>query len=167
MMRLRVFKSVFALLMGLMLIGAFVSIAHAQLAKSGTYSGQFGWASSGTAFEMEEGRTIWVGSYGGAFFNDTGKGFLHNSSSVCVGYSDIVNGHFDSHGYCVMTDTDGDKAFATWTGTGDYPNLSGPFQWTGGTGKYTGINGDNMFWGVFIPGTDQGYVRWEGKWKLP
>ena len=141
--------------------------AQAQLAKSGKYSGQYGWSSSGTAFEMEEGRTIWVGSYGGAFFNDAGKGFLHNSSTLCVGYSDIVKGYFNSHGYCVVTDKDGDKAFITWTGTGDYPKLSGPFQWNGGTGKYTGMSGGNMFFAEFIPGTDQGHVRWDGEWKLP
>ena len=40
-------------------------------------------------------------------------------------------------------------------------------QWTGGTGKYRGIKGNNKFYGVTIAPTASGYSSWEGSWELP
>ena len=162
----RITKTASAIALAAGLIFAAAAPVQAQLATSGTYSGHYGWSSSGTTFQWEEGHTVWIGSYGGAFFNDAGSGFLHNSSSLCWGYTDMLDGHINAHGHCVVTDKEGDKAFVIWDGIGHYPELSGAFEWAGGTGKYAGMSGDNTFSGEFIPGTDQGHVSWKGKWKL-
>ena len=51
---------------------------------------------------------------------------------------------------------------------GAFPGpCNGTFQWTGGTGKYTGIKGSNKFYGVTIAPTASGYSVWEGSWELP
>ena len=46
----------------------------------------------------------------------------------------------------LLTDKDGDKAFLVWKGKDTSPNVGGgDFQWTGGTGKYSGIKGNNTY----------------------
>src|SRR5437867_2016424 len=139
--------------------------AEAQLAKQGTYSGKFGWYAVGKGFEIEKGHEFWVGEFSGTFFNDAGEGFMHETSWVCPGVNDVINGVSQvSHGYCVITDKDGDKAFLVWkAGKG----FEGDFQWTGGTGKYTGITGNNAFTALLIGPTPSGYSLWKGEWKLP
>jgi hypothetical protein len=73
-----------------------------------------------------------------------------------------------AQGYCIATDKDGDKAFLTWKGhKSTEPNrLAGDFQWTGGSGKYTGIKGNNTFEAVFVT-SNSGYALHKGEWQLP
>ena len=139
--------------------------AEAQLAKQGTYSGKFGWYAVGKGFEIEKGHEFWVGVFSGTFFNDAGEGFMHETSWVCPGVNDVINGVSQvSHGYCVITDKDGDKAFLVWkAGKG----FEGDYQWTGGTGKYTGIKGNNTFRAFPLLPTSQGYGLLKGEWQLP
>ena len=77
-------------------------------------------------------------------FNDAGSGFMHGTAWVCPGMNDLLKGvSLASQGYCIVTDKDGDKAFVAWKGRKETePNKGGgDFQWTGGTGKYTGLKG--------------------------
>ena len=70
--------------------------AEAQLAKQGTYSGLYGWTLSSTAHQLEEGHVYTQDVYRGTFFNDAGKGFLHEASWVCFGLSDVIKGKGDA-----------------------------------------------------------------------
>ena len=48
------------------------------------------------------------------------------------------------------------------------PNVGGgDFQWTGGTGKFAGIKGNNTYRYTGIADTPGYSVVWEGKWQLP
>jgi hypothetical protein len=85
--------------------------AGAQLAKQGTYSGHFGWYAVGKTVEVEPGHEFFLGEYSGTFLNDAGPGFLHGTSWVCPGVNDRTPGVGQAHGYCTVTDEDGDKAF--------------------------------------------------------
>jgi hypothetical protein len=54
-----------------------------------------------------------------------------------------------------------------WKGEGIGPNASaGDFQWTGGTGKFAGIKGNNRWQGFGIGETPRGAVVWEGEWLM-
>ena len=142
---------------------------EAQLPKQGRYSGKFGWWATGTAHEVEKNHIFWVGEFNGTFFNNAGSGFLDRSSVICPGVNDIRDGvSLAYHGYCVVTDRDGDRAVLAWSG-GQTPagKFGGEFQWTGGTGKYAGITGKNTFLGFANLPTSQGYALWEGEWQLP
>ena len=86
----------------------------APLAKQGTYTGLFGWNLSSAAHELEEGHVVTQDSYDGTFFNDDGDGFLHETSWVCPGTTDTVNGKGTAGGHCLITDKDNDKVFGTW-----------------------------------------------------
>ena len=110
--------------------------------------------------------SLWNGSeFSGTFFNEAGQGFLHGTSWVCPGVNDLTNGASTaSQGYCVVTDKEGDKAFLVWKGG---KGFEGTYQWTGGTGKYTGLKGNNTFRGVPLPPTAQGYGLLKGEWQLP
>jgi len=133
-------------LAGVVLMLCFGARAEAQMAKQGTYTARFGWSAIGKTIELEKDHMIFVGEYSGVVFNDAGSGFMHGTSWVCPGLNDFVHGlSTAAQGYCVATDKDGDKAFVTWKGhKATEPNKGGgEFQWTGGTGKYTGITGNN------------------------
>ena len=140
----------------------------AQLAKQGTYSGAFGWNLSSTPHELEEGHVVMQDVYRGTFFNDDGDGFLHETSWVCPGGTDTVEGKGTAHGHGIVTDQDNDKAFLVWKGTIDpEAGFNGDYQWTCGTGKYAGLTGNNTFRATTIGETSQGRGLLKGDWTLP
>jgi hypothetical protein len=142
--------------------------AHAQLAKEGTYSGAYGWSVSSMVHQLEEGHVFTQDVYKGTFFNDEGKGFLHESSWVCPAVTELVKGKGNAQGHCIVTDKDNDKAFLVWKGTIDpATGFNGDYQWTSGTGKYTGIKGDNTFRATLIGSTTEGRGLLKGEWRLP
>jgi hypothetical protein len=162
-------KRVYRMLATVVIMLVLAAHAEAQLAKQGTYTGKFGWYGIGKTFEMEKDHLLFVGEFNGSMFNDSGSGFLHGTSFVCPGMNDVLQGlSLASQGYCVATDKDGDKAFLTWKGRKmTEPNrVAGDYQWTGGTGKYLSVTGNNTFEAVFITPT-AGYSALKGGWKLP
>src|SRR5579864_7392077 len=140
-------KPLLSVLITLALVLAVGATAEAQLSKHGHWRGMFGARATGTAYQIEKGHVFFVGDFDGVFFNDVANGFLDKSSVECPGVNDIVNGlSIANHGYCIVTDKDGDKAFYVWKGKDTSPNVGGgTFQWTGGTGKYSGIKGNNTY----------------------
>jgi hypothetical protein len=66
--------------------------AEAQLAKQGTSSGVHGWTLSSAGHKVEEGHVFRHDVYKGTIFNDAEKGFLHESSNVCFGVTDLIHG---------------------------------------------------------------------------
>jgi hypothetical protein len=157
------------LLSALTLVLAVGATAEAQGPKQGKYRGMVGARGAGAIHELEKGHVFFVGGYSGVFFNDVANGFLDKSSVECPGVNDIVNGlSIGMHGYCIVTDKDGDKAFLVWKGKDTSPNVGGgDFQWTGGTGKYSGIKGNNTYRYTGIGTTPAYSVVWEGEWQLP
>ena len=94
---------------------------------------------------------------------------MHGTAWVCPGMNDLLKGvSLASQGYCIVTDKDGDKAFVAWKGRKETePNKGGgDFQWTGGTGKYSGIKGNNTFEDVFVT-PNSGYSLQKDEWQLP
>ena len=140
-----------------------------QPAKSGTYTGKWGPHAVGQTYEVGKGHVFFVGTFYSVFFNDVAGGFLDKTEGTCPGVNDLVNGvSVAANGYCVMTDKDGDKAFFSWQGKGTGPgSYAGTFEWTGGTGKYSGIQGHNTWRGNGIGNTMAASIVWEGEWRLP
>ena len=146
--------------------------AAQQSAKSGTYTGKWGPHAVGQIYEVGKGHVFVVGTFYSVFLNDVADGFLDKTEVICPLVDDIVNGlAFTKHGYCTMTDTDGDKAFLVWRGKGTSPGSAleygGTFEWTGGTGKYSGLQGNNTWHGTDIGKTGGFTVVWDGEWRLP
>ena len=149
-------------------IAAFASTAYsADLPKSGSYTAHYGWTFSGQVQELGENRVAYVGMVPGVVFNDAGKGFLHRARVDCTILNDIIQGRANANGTCVATDADGDKAYVEWKCAGAMPACAGDFRWVGGTGKYTGISGNNRFQGNFIGATGAGWSDWTGEYRLP
>jgi hypothetical protein len=143
---------------------AFCASAQAQDWK---VTGEFGWFGVGKAYQIEKGHFYWVGEFSGTFFNDKGKGSLfHRAGVKCPAHfdADFNNKKSRAAGYCVITDTDGDQAYLTWQNQGDTVTGPGTFQYTGGTGKYQSISGNNTFVGVtqvnWQDGTTSGFATW-------
>ena len=134
-----------------------------QLPKSGKYKGTY--ASHqvpevAQTYELEKGHVYFLGRSHGVFFNDVADGFLDKTEVTCA--IAAINGH------CIITDKDGDKVFSVFEGKGSAPGIiAGTFQWTGGTGKFTGIQGNNTFHVTAIGKTLSSWIVWEGEWRLP
>jgi len=153
---------------GAVFAAAFVAATPAQAQDKVT--GEFGWFGVGKAYEIDKGHFYWVGEFTGTFFNDKGPGSrFHRAGVKCPAYfdADFNTQKSKAGGYCIITDVDGDKAFLTWQNTGNpMPGGAGPgtFQYTGGTGKYQGISGNNTFVGVtqvnWADGTSTGFATW-------
>ena len=139
----------------------------AEQPKTGTYSAHFGWVFKGDVQEMGPNRTIYSGMVNGVMFNDAGKGFMHKSRVDCVLMNDVVQGKANAKGTCVVMDAAGDKIFVEWKCSGPMPSCPGDEKFVGGTGKFTGITGDQKFQGNFIGNTGAGWSDWSGEYKLP
>ena len=100
--------------------------------------------------------------------NDVAGGFIDKTEVICPRALDIVGGLIiTGHGYCTMTDRDGDKAFVAWEqGKDTSPGTGGgTLKWTGGTGKYSGLQGNNTFRYTGIGKTEAFVVDWKGEWR--
>ena len=161
-------KTLWSITVGFALMIALASAAQAQITKSGTYSAWFGWHSFGTLTDLGKDVMHWHGEFNGAIRNDAGSGFLHDASVICPGATLIVGGHWYPRGNCIITDKDGDRATLVWLCDAKLgERCDGPFEWVGGTGKYTGITGKSTFNGGFVGAGPQGYSLWKGEWRLP
>ena len=143
-----------------------------QLPKSGKYTGKFAShqvTEVAQTYELEKGHVFFLGRSHGVFFNDVADGFLDKTEVVCALANDLVDGVSAAlHGYCIVTDKDGDKAFLVHQGKGSAPGIiAGTFQWTGGTGKFTGIQGNNTYRVTSIGKNPASSIIWEGEWRLP
>jgi len=100
----------------------------------------------------------------GAIYNADGAPFLNKARYQVAA---IIDSGVTGNGYKTFTDADGSKAFAKFTVTESKPpELKGTFQFTGGTGKYTGITGNGTFNLVRL--SDK--VAWDelvGDYKIP
>jgi hypothetical protein len=146
--------------------------AAQQSAKSGTYKGKFAAhavASVAQTYELDKGHAFFLGQIHGVFLNDVPDGFLDKTEVICPLANDIVGGLSTAvHGYCTLTDKDGDKAFLVWEGKDTAPGTGGgTFKWTGGTGKFSGLQGNNNWHGTEIGKTPSFVGLWEGEWRLP
>ena len=140
--------------------------AAADLPKSGTYAAHFGWVFKGDVQDLGAGRSVSAGMVSGVIFNDAGKGFMHKARVDCALMNDVKQGRANANGTCVVTDADGDRIFVEWKCTGTMPSCPGDERFVGGTGKYTGITGEEKFQGNFI-GTTGGWSDWNGQYKIP
>ncbi len=111
--------------------------------------GDVGWLAVGKMHEIEKNHFYWVGEFSGTFFNDKGAGGLfHRAAMKCPGFYDF-NANIGKHtggGYCIVNDGEGNMAYLTWNEKGDTFGVgTGTFTYTGGTGKYKDIKGQNTF----------------------
>src|SRR5262249_51737914 len=120
-------------------------------------------------YELDKGHAFFLGQAHGVFLNDIANGFIDKTEVICPLVQDIVDGlAIAAHGYCIVTDNDGDKVFLVWEAKDTAPGTGGgPFKWTGGTGKYSGLQGNNTFHYGGIGKTAAFAVVWEGDWRLP
>lgn len=141
--------------------------AAADLPRTGTYSGHYGWTFTGQVQQLGPDRTVYAGVVPGVMFNDSGAGFMHKARVDCTLFNDVDHGQARANGTCVVMDADGDKIFVEWKCAGKMPECPGTERFVGGTGKYTGITGEQVFQGNFIGDTGAGWSDWKGEYKLP
>ena len=143
-----------------------------QLSKSGKFTGKYAShqvAEVAQTYELEKGHLYFLGRSHGVFFNDVADGFLDKTEVTCAIANDLVDGVSTAiNGHCIITDKDGDKVFTVYEGKGNAPGIiAGSNQLTGGTGKFTGIQGNNTFHVTAIGKTLSSWIVWEGEWRLP
>ena len=139
------------------------------LPKSGSPTAHSGWSAAGQVKDLGDKHAVWTGVYSGASFNDTGKGMFHRTVWSCPGVTIIYNGSYVHHGYCVLTDADGDKIYGTSEGKGpaEGVDLVGVVSYEGGTGKYQGIQGSHTYKCSGVGADGQAFCRQEASYRLP
>ena len=109
----------------------------------------------------------WGGFYG-VTFNTRGSGPLHMGSAVCSYTLDLTGGAGPGRGSCAWTDADGDKIFTDYSGTlatnGVFDGLN---QFTGGTGKFSGITGKAPFQCKALSGQGHFGCTQQFEYRLP
>lgn len=91
---------------------------------------------------------------------------VRGRAADCTILNDVHKGRANANGTCVVTDADGDKIFVEWKCAGVMPACPGTERFVGGTGKYTGISGNQKFQGNFIGDAGAGWSDWKGEYKL-
>ena len=95
---------------------------------------------------------------------------LWNGAQITYwGTSDLQNGNGPQKGYWCNEHTDGDRDWGTFEGnittSGQQVSMEGTYQFTGGTGKFTGLTGGGKYKGHFPSVTDV-VNNWEGEYTL-
>lgn len=128
-------------------VAMFCGVTNAQqLPKSGTISMTSGWKANGETAQVADGRVLGWGAFYGVTFNTRGSGPLHMGTALCNYTLDLTGGAGPGRGTCAWTDADGDKIFTDYAGTlATNGVFEGMNQYTGGTGKFTGITGKAPF----------------------
>ena len=133
-------------------------------AVAGTCNGEFGWLGKGTAFSLAEGSFVFTGEFSGTLFNTDTNDPTHKMTVQCPGLWHVEGAKGAVNGVCIMKDADGDKMFITFSGTGAFPTVEGPFKITSGTGKFAAASGGGNFLGHTVAFDDgmngMGYSTW-------
>jgi len=120
----------------------------------------------------EEGHLIALWHGKGVIRNKEGKPFLEGAVTQPRCYIDLDSkaGLGSLYFYQEDTDRDGDKLYSKGPGTWKKgklgPYWEGTFTFTGGTGKYKGIQGSGV-WKNYPASPDLGYADWELDLELP
>ena len=117
-----------------------------DMAKGGTFTGKYYSSVTLKVLDMSEGRFQMNFSSTGTLVSDTKEGFLHLAAVYTLGTGYAADGVVVVTGSMVFTATDGDKVYATVKGSGALRGQSnGVVTFTGGTGRYTGIQGEGEY----------------------
>jgi len=126
-------------------------------------------------------KTLPLGAHGtyvawesyGVVVSDTGEGLFHGATNRCVGAFFSAQGTVEGEGYCSFTLKDGEKVFASLKtgGKAGGPSSKGAHNILGGTGKYSGIQGETESTSYPLrsssEGASQSYNKLKIRYRLP
>lgn len=147
--------------------------AAEELAKAGTFEGNWDVEGTTESLEMDGGRVSIYRVQGPVKITNSSSGLAREFQSRCVGVSDEETGGI---GRCVWEDAEGDGLFLELSG-----EIIGPMGTTreavgiviGGTGKYAGLQGGFEADFLFLESVlDEGKItfrntNFKGSWTLP
>jgi hypothetical protein len=119
-----------------------------------------------------EGHMLALGEVRGTNQNTSASDFFPNASAINVETADLTQGNGSHQGYYTMRNG-GDAVTAKWQGTvttvlgpNQQPQTSfnGTWEYTQGTGRYSGIQGSGVYEGEFLA-EDRYLVRWQGDFR--
>lgn len=127
-----------------LIVCGFLSFPGETLAED--LQGVAAWKGEGMLLETGEKQVHFVGAFIGVMLVGNAHEF-DAAKMVCPATIErnLETGLETGHGRCVLTDRDNNRIFAKWTCDGNPANCGGKFSFTGGTGKFKNISGDNEF----------------------
>jgi hypothetical protein len=165
-------KAITIIMVGFFLL-AFALAASAQIAKEGTIAGTMTYAGTYRTFPLDKDRIILVYENTGVRLEDSGQGPFHGCSTHNVGVQYFEKGIGRLKGYVTTMDKDGDKVLFEITEDASQPFLketNGTGKIIGGTGKFTGIQGNMEYtrhgFRPVSEGTTQAISKYRGSWKI-
>ena len=119
-----------------------------------------------------EGHMLALGEVRGTNQNTSASDFFADVPAINVETADLMQGNGSHQGYYTIRKGE-DAVTAKWHGTvttvlgpNQQPQTSfnGTWEYTQGTGRYSGIEGSGIYTGEFLA-QDRYLVRWEGEWR--
>ena len=139
-------KALMVLILTSFLLATTGNVFGEEMAKEGTTTGKNYVSGTATVLPMGEERLQMNYEGSGVSINDSGKGFMHNSAVYFIGSLHAVKGEFEESGFMVITAPDGDKVYSNYKSSGAFGKpVKGTYTFTGGTGKYEGVQGGGEF----------------------
>jgi hypothetical protein len=165
-------KALIILILTLFFLATGGNVFCEEMAKEGTATGKNFISGTSTVLPMGEERLQINYEGSGVSINDSGKGFLHNSAVYCVGSTQAVKGVFEETGFMVFTPPDGDKVYSAYKCSGKFGEpAKGTLTFTGGTGKYEGMQGGGEWTLYNLRNAKEGVWTatsiWKDTYKLP
>jgi hypothetical protein len=123
-------------------IGLAIPAIAADLPKSGSFKIHAGYKVIGEASQIADKHTLVASTAWGVSYNDAGSGPLHMANIVCKSISEVIEGAGTYQSKCAWSESDADKIFTEATGKfTPTSGLAATGTITGGTGKFSGIQG--------------------------
>jgi hypothetical protein len=158
------------MLVSALTIGLAVPIYAQQISalpNSGTFKLHSAWKGVGETIKVGDNHLFGAGTFWGLAYNDAGSGPLHMGPVVCPYTLETINGAGTAQGVCAWSDADGDKIFNTYTGKiSPSGGFDGVNKITGGTGKFTGIQGQAPFQCRFLNDQSQATCTQQFEYQL-
>lgn len=123
---------------------ALIAMAGPTMAEEGVAKALMPWEGGGRLYPIGPNRVLFMGTYKGVMYVETGKDRLDGMLFECPAIDEFSadGSEVESRGYCILTGAYGDTIFAEYTCKGaGQDRCEGEFKLTAGTGQFEGITG--------------------------
>ena len=120
-----------------------VNFLPVHAAEQGTVQAIIPWEASGRVFQVDTSTMMFLGAFTGVMYIESSQGNMHEAFVMCpiTQKLNLELGKSEAIGYCEISASPEDVAYAELTCNGEVGSCNGTFTLIDGEGKFTGISG--------------------------
>ena len=133
-------KRSYLMVIAAMLLVDFLPV-HAS--EQGTVQAIIPWEASGRVFQVDTSTMMFLGAFTGVMYIESSQGNMHEAFVMCpiTQKLNLELGKSEAIGYCEISASPEDVAYAELTCNGEVGSCNGTFTLIDGEGKFAGISG--------------------------